>query len=332
MLRELKEKDVDDVMKIWRDGNFKAHNFIPNAYWSDKYKKVQDEYLRKSDTWVYEEDGKIEAFISVIDDGYIGALFVSEEIQREGIGRILINYVKDKYGKLSLKVYEKNINATMFYKAMGFKKIRTQIDESTSEKEYVMEWNKSDNEKVSFVYFDDSIPDELVGRYSKDTMLELNCINFYNDKQMDFVKNIDISKFIARGEQKCKVIDHIALIAAMNSAFKYKNCILYINYQNDYEILCNIIKDYVTVKKINLIVAIQKPFLIEGNKKARQVEIIEKQYNMFPIYKCNYDAKSIKLSFKEAFSKRDEEFMKEIRLIAENMLNHRDGEVGSLRV
>lgn len=320
MLRKLKEKDIDDVMKLWRDGNFKAHNFIPNEYWSNNYRKVQDEYLRKSETIVYEEDGKIKAFISIIDDGYIGALFVSEEIQREGIGRILVNYAKNKYEKLSLKVYEKNINATMFYKAMGFKKIKSQIDESTSEKEYIMEWDKSDNEKVSFIYFDNSIPDELANKYSKDTMLQLNCINFYNDPKVDLVKNIDIRKYIARGEEKSKVIDHIALIAAINSAFKHKNCILYINYQNDYEILSTVIKDYVTVKKINLIVAVQKPFLVEGNKKARQVEIIEKQYNMFPIYKCNYDAKSIKLSFRDAFSKRDEEFMKEIKLIAENML------------
>lgn len=320
MLRELKEKDIDDVMKIWRDGNLKAHNFIQSVYWSDKYIKVQNEYLRNSYTIVYEEEGKIKAFISIIDDGYIGALFVTEDVQREGIGRILINHVKDKYETLSLKVYEKNINATMFYKAMGFKKLKSQIDESTSEKEYIMEWNKSDTQRVSVIYFDNTISDELACNYSNDTILELNCINLYSDKKSEYAKNIDIKKCIARGEEKSKVVDHIALIAAINSCFKHKNCILYVNYHNDYEILANVIKDYVTVKKIDLVVAIQKPFLIEGSKKARQLEIIEKQYNMFPIYKCNYDAKSIKLSFKEAFSKRDEEFMKEIKLIAENML------------
>ncbi len=320
MLRELREKDIDDVMKLWRDGNYKAHNFIPNEYWSNNYNKVQNEYLRKSDTIVYEEDGKIKAFISVTNDGYIGALFVSEEIQREGIGKILVNSAKEKYEKLSLRVFEKNINATLFYKAMGFKKVKSQIDEATSEKEYIMEWNKSDNEKVSFIYFDKSIPDEIISQYNKDIMLQINCINLYNENQSSVAKNVDISKYIARGQEKCKIIDHIAIIAALNSAFKHKNCILYINYQNDYEILCNIIKDYVTVKKINLVVAIQKPFLIEGNKKARQMQIIEKQYNMFPIYKCNYDAKSMKLSFKESFAKRDEEFIKEIKLIAENML------------
>lgn len=320
MLRELKEKDIDDVMKIWRDGNFKAHNFISNAYWSDKYKEIQNEYLRNSYTIIYEEDGKIKAFLSVLDNGIIWGLFVIEEIQREGIGRILINYVKDKYESLSLKVYEKNINATMFFRAMGFKKLKSQVNESTSENEYVMEWNKSDSEKVSFIYFDNSISDDTLNKYVNDNILELSHINLYSSKESEIAKNIDIRKNIAIGQEKNKIIDHIALIASINSAFRYKNCILYINYNNDYEILANVIKDYVNVKKTNLIIAIQKPFLIEGNKKARQLEIIEKQYNIYPIYKCNYDAKSIKLSFKEAFPKRDEEFMREIKLIAENML------------
>lgn len=320
MLRELKEKDIDDVMKIWRDGNFKAHNFISNVYWSDKYKEIQNEYLRNSYTIIYEEDGKIKAFLSVLDNGTIWGLFVIEEIQREGIGRILINYVKDKYESLSLKVYEKNINATMFFRAMGFKKLKSQVNESTSENEYVMEWNKSDSEKVSFIYFDNSISDDTLNKYVNDNILELSHINLYSSKESEIAKNIDIRKNIAIGQEKNKIIDHIALIASINSAFRYKNCILYINYNNDYEILANVIKDYVNVKKTNLIIAIQKPFLIEGNKKARQLEIIEKQYNIYPIYKCNYDAKSIKLSFKEAFPKRDEEFMREIKLIAENML------------
>lgn len=320
MLRELKEKDIDQVMKIWRDGNFKAHNFISNEYWSDKYRTVQNEFLKLSYTIVYEEEGEIKAFISVLDDGLLWAVYVIEEIQREGIGRILLNYIKEKYAKLSLKVFEKNINATLFFRNMGFKKVNSQINESTSENEYIMEWSKIDSQKVSFVYLDNSISDDIMEKYSNDNILEINSINMYTDKESKYAKNIDIRRYLAIGQERSKITDHIALIAAINSGFKHKNCILYINYQNNYEILTNVIKDYVNVKKINLIIAIQKPFLIEGNKKARQLEIIEKEYNMFPIYKCNYDAKSIKLSFKEAFYKRDEEFISEVKLIAENML------------
>ena len=320
MLREFNEKDNDDIMKIWRDGNFKAHNFISNEYWSNKYSDVQNNLLKNSYTIIYEEDGKIKAFLSINDDKELWAIFVLEEIQREGIGRILINYVKEKYENLSVKVYEKNINATMFFKAMGFKKVKSQINEFTSENEYIMKWSKSNSEKVSFAYFDNSISDDILEKYVNDDILELSHINLYSEKESSIAKNIDLRKNIAIGQEKNKIIDHIAVIASINSALLNKNSIIYINYHNNYEVLTNVIKDYVNVKRTNIIVAIQKPFLIEGNKKAKMLENIEEQYSMYPIYKCNYDSKSIKLSFKEAFSKRDEEFMREIKLIAENML------------
>ena len=37
-------------------------------------------------------------------------------------------------------MYEKNINAILFYVAMGFKNTKIGIDEETKEKEYEMEW------------------------------------------------------------------------------------------------------------------------------------------------------------------------------------------------
>ena len=61
---------------------------------------------------------------------------------RQGIGKRLLNYVKEKYDKLTLNVYEKNVDATLFYVAMGFKNKKIQIDEDTGEKEYIMEWEK----------------------------------------------------------------------------------------------------------------------------------------------------------------------------------------------
>ena len=42
------------------------------------------------------------------------------------IGTMLINNCKNLYEILYLNVYEKNVGATMFYKAMGFKKIKVQ--------------------------------------------------------------------------------------------------------------------------------------------------------------------------------------------------------------
>lgn len=142
MIRKFREEDTTKVMTIWTKGNFEAHSFIDKDYWLLNYNRVKDEYLKKSETYVYETEGEIKGFISILNNQYIGALFVKKEYQRKGIGRKLINFVKekDKYDKLILHVYEKNIDAILFYTALGFKNQKIQIDKETNEKEYVMEW------------------------------------------------------------------------------------------------------------------------------------------------------------------------------------------------
>ena len=142
MIRKFKEDDTVKVMTIWTKGNFKAHPFIEKDYWLENFNKVKEEYLWKAETYVYTEDDEIKGFISLLDGGYIGALFVKTDSLRQGIGKRLLNYVKEKYDKLTLNVYEKNVDAILFYVAMGFKNKKIQIDENTGEKEYIMEWEK----------------------------------------------------------------------------------------------------------------------------------------------------------------------------------------------
>lgn len=131
MIRKLKEEDTTAIMTIWTKGNFKAHNFIEKDYWLENFNKVKNEYLPQSDTYVYTEEGEIKGFISILNNDYIGALFVKQDNLREGIGRRLLNYCKERYQKLTLKVYEKNVNATLFYVAMNFKNKEIRIDEQT---------------------------------------------------------------------------------------------------------------------------------------------------------------------------------------------------------
>lgn len=144
MIRKFKEEDTTKVMAIWTKGNFEAHSFIDKDYWLLNYNKVKDEYLKKSETYVYTENNDIKGFISILNNEYIGALFIKNEYRRSGIGRKLINFVKNKYDKLTLNVYEKNINAILFYTKLGFINQKIQIDDKTNEKEYVMEWRKED--------------------------------------------------------------------------------------------------------------------------------------------------------------------------------------------
>lgn len=144
MIRKFKEEDTTKVMAIWTKGNFEAHSFIDKDYWLLNYNKVKDEYLKKSETYVYTENNDIKGFISILNNEYIGALFIKNEYRRSGIGRKLINFVKEKYDKLTLNVYEKNIYAILFYTKLGFINQKIQIDDKTNEKEYVMEWRKED--------------------------------------------------------------------------------------------------------------------------------------------------------------------------------------------
>ena len=146
MIRKFREEDTVKVMTIWTKGNFEVHSFIDKDYWLLNFNKVKDEYLKKAETYVYVEDDIIKGFISLLNNNFIGALFIRKEYRRQGIGRKLINFVKDKYDKLELQVYEKNVNAMLFYASLGFVNKKIQIDDNTNEKEYVMEWDKKREE------------------------------------------------------------------------------------------------------------------------------------------------------------------------------------------
>ncbi|MGO4945972.1 GNAT family N-acetyltransferase [Blautia sp. Sow4_E7] len=73
---------------------------------------------------------------------YIAGIFVAKELRSHGIGRQLLNYVKQRYEKLSLEVYRKNIRAIAFYQREGFSILSEAVDEDTDEKEYIMVWKK----------------------------------------------------------------------------------------------------------------------------------------------------------------------------------------------
>ena len=91
--------------------------------------------------YVYEDKQEIQGFIGLSDE-YIEGVFVSAEMQSQGIGKILLNYVKEKRNTLFLNVYQKNIRAISFYQREGFEIRRNGIDEATGERDYVMVWQR----------------------------------------------------------------------------------------------------------------------------------------------------------------------------------------------
>lgn len=140
MIRTLKEKDVDIVAKIWLETNIKAHVFVASNYWKEHYEMVKDMFLQ-AEVYVYEIEKEIMGFIG-LDKEYIEGIFVLDQYQKRGIGKALLNHVKAKKEHLSLNVYQKNLNAILFYQKEGFCIQYEDVDKNTGEKEYRMVWNR----------------------------------------------------------------------------------------------------------------------------------------------------------------------------------------------
>ncbi len=138
MIRKFEIDDLQEVMRIWLESKIKAHHFINESYWKENYETVK-EILPNATIFVYENNEKIEGFVGLTDN-YIAGIFVENEKQSKGIGKDLLDYVKEKYPSLSLKVYKNNIRAVQFYQRENFVVKEEQLDRNTNEVEYVMDW------------------------------------------------------------------------------------------------------------------------------------------------------------------------------------------------
>ena len=140
MIRKLQNVDINKVVDIWLKTDLEAHDFIPGQYWTSNYEAVK-KMLPQAEVYVYEDNKIIQGFVGVRDE-YIEGIFVSDKMKSHGIGKALLDYIKDKKARLQLNVYQKNVRAMSFYQREGFTIQSERLDEFTGEKEYVMEWNR----------------------------------------------------------------------------------------------------------------------------------------------------------------------------------------------
>ena len=105
MIRKFEKKDINAVMKIWKNENIRAHNFIAKEYWQDNYEYVKD-ILPKADVYVYILDEKIVGFVGV-NKNYIEGIFIDINNQHSGIGTSLLDKIKENKDNLTLSVYKK---------------------------------------------------------------------------------------------------------------------------------------------------------------------------------------------------------------------------------
>ena len=140
MITEMKNHDIKDVMNIWLNENISAHGFIQKEYWFDNFESVKSA-ITDAEVYIYKSKEKICGFIG-LEHNYVAGIFVDKSFQRKGIGKALLDYVKQKHEELSLNVYEKNIGAVKFYEREDFEISDESMDETTGEKEYSMTWQR----------------------------------------------------------------------------------------------------------------------------------------------------------------------------------------------
>ena len=310
MLNNFNKKDIDIIMKIWKDNNQKYQGFMGNQYWIDKYIQTRDEFLN-SKIYVYTESTKILAFIVFDADGRVLNIQVKPEIQREGIGKLLLEKIKNENSNLCVKVFEKNINAILFFKAMGFRKTGENLDDTTNENVYDMKWNQNNSTNATFIYFDNSISDDLVDKYDKISNVQFYNIHAYT-KDDSNIFNVDISNGLEIKNGNIYISDYIEIRNKLNSIMKNENIIIYFDCKNDYSYLYNVIKDIVKVKSSKLTIVLHKPFSVEGSKKIKMYESVKESFADYNVTDVDYEeiGRDTEVTFKDAFDMRDEELLK----------------------
>ena len=133
MIRKYKEDEIPILVEIWEEASAKAHPFLDSEFTEMVKNAMNNVYLPNSDTWVYEESGKIIGFISMLKNE-IGGLFIYPDYHKKGIGTKLLTHIHQFHDELEVEVFENNQIGKPFYDKNGFEVFKDYIMEGTDQK------------------------------------------------------------------------------------------------------------------------------------------------------------------------------------------------------
>jgi putative acetyltransferase len=134
MIRLYQESDLEEIIELWYQASLIAHPFLSEKFLAEEAYRIEHVYLPNVQTWVYEEQGKAVGFISLAGSE-VGGLFVHPSMQRQGVGRALMDQACSLHDTLELDVFEANPIGRAFYDKYGFVPIRRFVHDETGETE-----------------------------------------------------------------------------------------------------------------------------------------------------------------------------------------------------
>jgi putative acetyltransferase len=133
IIRKYTDNDLDEVLSAWENASRLAHPFLTNKLIETTRKNIPVVLLPKADTWVYEREGVVVGFISLIGNE-VAALFVQPAFHGTGAGRALVDKARELHGDLEVEVFEINTIGLQFYLKYGFVPFLEKNHEITNKK------------------------------------------------------------------------------------------------------------------------------------------------------------------------------------------------------
>ncbi len=134
MIRPYSPCDLEQLLDIWYRASLIAHAFLPDEFLEEERQLIVERFLPESETIVYEADGLVVGFLSLVGNE-VGGIFVDPDRQRRGIGGALIDHARQMRPHLELSVFEANTIGRSFYDSCGFELIGRRIEPDTGQPE-----------------------------------------------------------------------------------------------------------------------------------------------------------------------------------------------------
>lgn len=132
MIREYASEDTDALVAVWRAATALAHPFLPAGFVEQEAHNLRHLYFPNAESYTCELDGRPVGFIAMVGNE-IGGLFLDPALHGRGLGRAMIDHVRQRCPALEVEVFERNAVGRPFYEAYGFIEASRYRHEGTGE-------------------------------------------------------------------------------------------------------------------------------------------------------------------------------------------------------